>query len=549
MPRATADKEGRWSPPAANCGIRRFILSLCQLKLEAWASRLLICQGICNVVFVLLLLVYRKPALSQQAASRRHAFDSCLSAAVHPLTSFDPFINDVQLRWRSVHNVVETRFQETVWHTVRGNAVFPSASDMPWRLEQYSSVLPYDVRQVHTLARYIVGVPSIARMEHKRHDIKMSYMHFRVDRLRGLQVAAHFHVAECLNETLYDDDDDRNVTHTGPSSSLLQTLSVIVYVQRSFESPVCHLAAAVRPMREHGDDPSHTVYILLPYHARPHRLQMFVANFLHLRQAMKHPYDVILLICVVRHDNVDVQVVSHLRGTIESHKDAKIRRHAAAIRMSLNDGDASSAFSRAVALLQASREAASPDSILFHCDVDVLISVDFIPRCVENAIPQRQIYFPVMYSLYAHAVQPVVAERNGFWRVTSYGMVCVRRRDFDAIGAFADAGQQFRGWGGEDVHQFEQVRVSKSLVALRAIDPGMVHLWHAKACTDMPVSAEFINCMKTNFMTLGHPLHLGPALLKTMGTFSQLYAELQHGRHTASTSLETGGLHSASTHL
>lgn len=93
------------------------------------------------------------------------------------------------------------------------------------------------------------------------------------------------------------------------------------------------------------------------------------------------------------------------------------------------------------------------------------------------------------------------------------------------MGAFADAESRFDGWGGEDVWQFERVRNESDLVAFRAVDPGLLHRWHDKMC-DVSTTG-FADCMKTNFLTMGHPLRIGPLLLDSLKDVPTFFKQLE----------------------
>jgi len=189
------------------------------------------------------------------------------------------------------------------------------------------------------------------------------------------------------------------------------------------------------------------------------------------------------------------------------------------ISLSKNSGDKLGTFSRAIALREAVRDhVPSATSVVFFCDVDLIISQGFVERCARNTISTRQVYYPVFYSLYPYADK--IAQFNGFWRVSSYGMVCITKGDFDDLDAFGDAETRFVGWGSEDVYLWEAVRNS-SLVAFRAVEPGLLHRWHSKKCDK--TSKDFWNCMKTNFITMGHPLRIGPQLVQSVGSEDKLY--------------------------
>ena len=76
-----------------------------------------------------------------------------------------------------------------------------------------------------------------------------------------------------------------------------------------------------------------------------------------------------------------------------------------------------------------------------------------------------QVYYPVVFSLYnPQLVYPLqdqsipsitqqlkVSEHTGFWREFGYGMTCVSRGDYEAVGGYLD----IRTWGKEDEALFQ----------------------------------------------------------------------------------------------
>uniref|UniRef100_A0A0P4WBL1 Hexosyltransferase n=1 Tax=Scylla olivacea TaxID=85551 RepID=A0A0P4WBL1_SCYOL len=124
-------------------------------------------------------------------------------------------------------------------------------------------------------------------------------------------------------------------------------------------------------------------------------------------------------------------------------------------------------FSRGKGLHVAAMKVTKKKSdIIFFCDVDVLMKLDFLTRCRANVLYGRQVYYPMVFSLYNpklvyplqdQKVPPIpeqlkVTEETGFWREFGFGMSCVARGDYEAAGGFLD----IRAWGGEDEALYQQ---------------------------------------------------------------------------------------------
>lgn len=452
-----------------------------------------------------------KPSVIHQPV---RTFDKCFDVPAKILHSFDMLVTT----WHThgvVQNLYETRFQEHVWHTIINNAVFPTWHEYAQPLHLHDRALPNDLHQLRHLAtvmayRFLCDHKVCTRGS-KIISVKIDllYAHLRIDRLRGLQFALHFRTPSAIHKA------HRSIAFSLFVQKPFDAAACIVALSNPFLNPVISQSSSAD---QRDDRP--TIYILLPYHARPQRLRLFLSTFCYLQATIKD-YHLVLVVSLLRQpgDTQDLKIAK----TFVFHKRPSC---ASNVHVEYNDGDKTGEFSRSVALRQAATRASAPDNVLFQCDVDMIIRPGFFHRCVHNSIPGKQVYFPVFYSLYPYGnSRPVIMERNGFWRFSSFGMTCIRKRDFDLTGAFTDAETRFHGWGGEDIYQVETIRNASKLVAFRAVDPSLIHLWHLKRC-DMQ-SDSYTDCMKTNFMTMGHLFHVGPVMLRSIIDVDKFFQSLQ----------------------
>lgn len=229
------------------------------------------------------------------------------------------------------------------------------------------------------------------------------------------------------------------------------------------------------------------IHILLAYSQRPHRLEAFLKMFAGYFKAAKT-------------DLVRV-VVSTTKGE-KNHvvKTAKAHPELTEARFSVvtSNGDEFGNFSRAVAMREAAKTVPK-NEVIFLSDADLAIGGNFLQNCRVNIVNGYQVWFPIMFSLYPYGKS--LSSRDGLWRRSSYGMACMYKADFDAVGGFGGKEEtDFTGWGSEDVFLYNQFRDSDKYAVFRTLEPGLQHHWHGKDCER---NEHYENCMRTVYMTIG----------------------------------------------
>ena len=179
-------------------------------------------------------------------------------------------------------------------------------------------------------------------------------------------------------------------------------------------------------------------------------------------------------------------------------------------------------------------------SLIFFMDVDITFTKETLDRCRNNAKPDKSVWFPIVFNQYDPKIiingnppgradissnqdpNPKLMEINkwtGFWIHYGFGMICLYKSDFDAVGKFPE----IAGWGGEDVGIYRNFiknnyeRLS-NLEVIHSVEPGMVHIYHDRKCDRSSLSDEqYRMCMGATSETIGNRQQLAVMYLKSEG--------------------------------
>lgn len=153
--------------------------------------------------------------------------------------------------------------------------------------------------------------------------------------------------------------------------------------------------------------------------------------------------------------------------------------------------------------------------LLLFLDPNYLLTETFIDHCLMNAVAKKQVYFPVIFSLYNSAVASTlniphksqISPETGFWNKYNYQVVCVYHSDYVSVGGYNTTMQS-----GEDVEFFEKIRQSQ-LGIFRALEPYLVRPFMQRSCQGLP-EAEQVICLNAVMDTVGSRRQLGLLVLK-----------------------------------
>jgi hypothetical protein len=176
-------------------------------------------------------------------------------------------------------------------------------------------------------------------------------------------------------------------------------------------------------------------------------------------------------------------------------------------------------FSRAKALHQGMTTLQKSD-LAFLCDVDLTIERGFWNRCRRNTVEGKMVYYPEVFKLYNPKFtgddHRKISRKQGHWVNYGYGMLCIFKSDYDAVGGL---NTEMMGWGGEDVDFFEKVLRSK-LEILQSPDVGLIHRWHPNVCETN--SNNKIPCINSRAEVLGDKSELAKYIYNLMDKYPEL---------------------------
>jgi len=231
---------------------------------------------------------------------------------------------------------------------------------------------------------------------------------------------------------------------------------------------------------------------------------------------------------VTHDDSVDLTVVYF--GLVDLEKVQSLVREFNAVQNSdrVHLLTTSGEFSRGRGL-QIGAESLQNNSLLFMCDVDIILTGSFLERCRLHASLGRSVYYPIVFSLYNPAIiaqlkhttmspeNPIIARDTGFWRDFGYGMTCQYKADFLSVGGFRDetvSNQSVSGWGMEDVRLYRKHLHSGNVTIIRATDPGIFHIWHEKTCPHNLPEDQYKGCLRSRALSEASHAQLGLLLLQ-----------------------------------
>lgn len=117
------------------------------------------------------------------------------------------------------------------------------------------------------------------------------------------------------------------------------------------------------------------------------------------------------------------------------------------------------------------------------------------------------------------------SDESGYWRQFGFGIVSVYNSDLRSVGGFDTS---IVGWGKEDVDLYEKF-IHSNLTVFRAVDVGLVHVFHKIECDPALAEEQMIMCLGSKATSIASQRQLARLVLKderiftTKSNYSSIY--------------------------
>nr|CAI5822528.1 unnamed protein product [Callosobruchus analis] len=217
--------------------------------------------------------------------------------------------------------------------------------------------------------------------------------------------------------------------------------------------------------------------------------------------------------CILRGENTSLHIIlfknesspEDFTNSLKLVKDLNSRYQQVGVRVVTSNDT----FTRGRAL-QSGVELLQNEDLMLFIDVDMIFDRSTLERVRRNTVLKRKVYFPIVYSLYnpkflneytniSGISQIIIDETHGFWRQFGFGIGSLYKSDYIDLGGF---NLMISGWGYEDVTFYDNV-VKSGLKIVRAIDPGLVHVYHNVHCDEHLEMGQKVMCLGSMADTMG----------------------------------------------
>ncbi|CAD5111289.1 DgyrCDS610 [Dimorphilus gyrociliatus] len=169
-------------------------------------------------------------------------------------------------------------------------------------------------------------------------------------------------------------------------------------------------------------------------------------------------------------------------------------------------------FNRAF-YLQTGADIMSKNDFMCFMDVDLVFDDSTLWRFSQNS-RRKEPYFPIFFAEYK---KKKPTPDNGYWRDSSFGMLCTYKEDFDNVGGF---NLSIVDWGKEDIDLYDRF-VKANYQTMRSIDPELKHIFHPIKC-DIANTEQRNMCLKVKVETITSTQQLAKTILTEYEIYNRM---------------------------
>lgn len=245
---------------------------------------------------------------------------------------------------------------------------------------------------------------------------------------------------------------------------------------------VREIGPQVSVINTHLTSSSTVVNVVLPVATLDDTFEEFLKSYFHV--GLQYRENKLHLIVVVSSQSLSEEVEQVLE---------RFAQQTFAISASLVVGEGRNlrslrAFDMGVAALE------SGEDLVFLADVNTRFGPGFFRRCRSNTVLGKRVYFPTAfwlaqqnYKSFHDGQTPNIAPWSGKWEVYNFGLTCIYKQDYDAVGGYGD-----KRYG---VDLFDSL-LRKGLEPMQAPDPGLFRTWSKRTCSTMSSPRRTAACME-----------------------------------------------------
>lgn len=152
------------------------------------------------------------------------------------------------------------------------------------------------------------------------------------------------------------------------------------------------------------------------------------------------------------------------------------------------------------------------EDLMCFMDVDLVFGESTLWRFSKNT-QKRKPHFPIFFAEYMKRSSNM---EDGYWRDSSFGMMCTYKSDFDDVGGFD---LTIVDWGKEDIDLYERY-VNNGFQTSRSIDPDLRHIFHPITC-NIENKDQNTMCLRVKALTIAPSTLLAKEIITNLDIYNK----------------------------